>query len=87
MAPEAAPIAGAEATTKILWPDVDLFHRFVAGDHERFNQSLANALTLHKEYWTADEGRANDAGFPIDAESDYLPRHLLKGTWVGEFHT
>lgn len=105
LAPEAAPIAGPEATTKIIWPVVDLFHRFVTADHERFNQSLANALTLHKQYWTADEGRMNDArglvavgplamaclaydaGFPIEVESDYLPKHLLKGTWVGEFGT
>ncbi|WP_405618733.1 immunity 49 family protein [Streptomyces sp. NBC_00076] len=105
LAPEAAPIAGPEAITKILWPVVDLFHRFGAADHEQFNQSLANALTLHKQHWTADEDRANDvrglvavgplamtclaydAGFPVEVESDYLPMHLLKGTWVGEFPT
>ncbi|MFI6930404.1 immunity 49 family protein [Streptomyces sp. NPDC050287] len=105
LAPEAASIAGPEATTKLLWPVVDLFHRFVTADHERFNQSLANALNLHKQYWTADEDRTNDArglvpvgslamaclahdaGFPIEVESEYLPKHLLKGTWVGEFRT
>ncbi|MDH6630273.1 hypothetical protein M2271_008133 [Streptomyces sp. LBL] len=105
LAPEAAPIAGPEATTKVIWPVGDLFHLFGAADHEQFNQSLANALTLHKPYWTADEGHANDvrglvavgplamaclaydAGFPVEVESDYLPKHLLKGTWVGEFPT
>lgn len=30
---------------------------------------------------------AADAGFPIEIESDYLPLHLLKGTWAGEFPT
>ncbi|MBT2545641.1 immunity 49 family protein [Streptomyces sp. ISL-44] len=105
LAPEAAPISGPEMTTKILWPVVDLFHRFVTADHDQFNRSLTNALTLHKQYWTADEGLARDArglvaigplamaclaydaGFPVDVESEYLPKHLLKRTWVGEFTT
>ncbi|MER6910704.1 immunity 49 family protein [Streptomyces sp. NPDC000594] len=30
---------------------------------------------------------AQDAGFPVEVESGYLPKHLLKGTWVGEFPT
>ncbi|MEU9255053.1 immunity 49 family protein [Streptomyces sp. NPDC048270] len=105
LAPEAAPIAGPEMTTKILWPGVDLFHRFATADHDQFSRSLANALTLHKQYWTADEDRARDArglvpigplamvclaqdaGFPIDVESEYLPKHLVKRTWVGESTT
>ncbi|MGT2529101.1 immunity 49 family protein [Streptomyces nojiriensis] len=105
LAPQSAPIAGTEATTQVLWPVVDLFHRFVTADHDRFNRSLVNALTLHKQYWTADEDRArdarglvaigplamvclaHDAGFPVETQSDYLPRHLIARTWVGEFTT
>ncbi|WP_328631376.1 immunity 49 family protein [Streptomyces sp. NBC_00356] len=30
---------------------------------------------------------AHDAGFPVDIESDYLPRALLQGAWAGEFET
>lgn len=30
---------------------------------------------------------AYDAGFPIDVESDYLPKYLLEREWVGEFET
>ncbi|MFD9630215.1 immunity 49 family protein [Streptomyces violascens] len=30
---------------------------------------------------------AYDSGFPIDVESDYLPRSLLRRGWVGEFDT
>lgn len=30
---------------------------------------------------------AFDAGFPIEVESDYLPKHLLERTWVGEYET
>ncbi|MGK5530598.1 immunity 49 family protein [Streptomyces sp. URMC 129] len=30
---------------------------------------------------------AFDAGFPIEVESEYLPRHLLQRSWLGEFET
>lgn len=30
---------------------------------------------------------AHDAGRPIDVESEYLPEHLLKRSWLGEFPT
>ncbi|MFF8615080.1 immunity 49 family protein [Streptomyces sp. NPDC015350] len=30
---------------------------------------------------------AHDGKFPIDIESDYLPKHLLQHTWLGEFPT
>ncbi|MGW9030832.1 immunity 49 family protein [Streptomyces sp. NPDC055722] len=30
---------------------------------------------------------AHDGGFPIDVQSDYLPRALLEGAWAGEFET
>ncbi|MEU4873342.1 immunity 49 family protein [Streptomyces sp. NPDC021608] len=30
---------------------------------------------------------AYDAGRPIDVESEYLPEHLLKRSWLGEFPT
>ncbi|MFC8915131.1 immunity 49 family protein [Streptomyces sp. NPDC057116] len=102
-APGAAGTAGPELLSKILWPPIDLFHRFVTGDNERFNDSLADALRWHKEYWTADADRAQDsdglvalgplamacfaydAGFAIEVESEYLPRHLLRRSWAGEF--
>ncbi|MGW3316653.1 immunity 49 family protein [Streptomyces fungicidicus] len=30
---------------------------------------------------------AHDAGLPVEVESEYLPEHLLKRTWLGEFPT
>ncbi|MFJ4502134.1 immunity 49 family protein [Streptomyces sp. NPDC088864] len=30
---------------------------------------------------------AYDADFPLDIESDYLPKHLLQRSWLGEFPT
>jgi hypothetical protein len=30
---------------------------------------------------------ATEAGLTVDVESEYLPRHLLLGSWVGEYRT
>jgi hypothetical protein len=30
---------------------------------------------------------AYDAGFPIEVESEYLPKHLLEHSWIGELDT
>lgn len=30
---------------------------------------------------------AHDAGFSLSVESDYLPKHLITRSWVGEFDT
>lgn len=30
---------------------------------------------------------ANDAGFPIEIESDYLPKALVERAWVGKLDT
>ncbi|NKI44557.1 immunity 49 family protein [Streptomyces sp. LD120] len=30
---------------------------------------------------------AYDGGIPLNVASDYLPRHLLQRSWVGEFET
>ncbi|KOV78226.1 hypothetical protein ADL03_40545 [Nocardia sp. NRRL S-836] len=30
---------------------------------------------------------AKDAGLSVDVESEYLPKHLLLGSWVGEYRT
>lgn len=58
-------------------------------------------LQWHEEYW-AEEDRADrisglvalaivcfgqDAGIPIEVESEYVPATLLGGNWCGEFPT
>ncbi|WP_280671881.1 MULTISPECIES: immunity 49 family protein [unclassified Kitasatospora] len=104
-APENARIASNELMLKILYPPMELFQLYLRRGTASFNQSLVNALTWHKEYWTANKGRslsatglvalaplgmaclAHDADMPIDVESEYLPHHLLRRTWVGEFPT
>ncbi|MFJ3879142.1 immunity 49 family protein [Streptomyces sp. NPDC090077] len=56
--PAQVQIASPELMLKILYPPIDLFHRYATRDEERFNEVLAEALTWHKEYWTANEARA-----------------------------
>lgn len=103
--PEVAGIAGKELMLKILYPPLELFQLYLRRDTERFNVTLIDALTWHKEYWTANEARslsseglvalgplaiacmAYDADMPIEVESEYLPRALLKRNWVGEYDT
>ncbi|MFD5007250.1 immunity 49 family protein [Streptomyces mutabilis] len=103
--PERLQFIDREMMLKVLYPPINLFFRFVSGDPVKFNEALAQATQLHKEYWTADPEReetgsgdvaldvlaiaclAHDAGRPIEVESDYLPEHLLKRSWVGEFPT
>ncbi|MFF0888574.1 immunity 49 family protein [Streptomyces sp. NPDC003456] len=103
--PEAARIAGPELMLKILHPPLELFQRYLRRENEQFNTALVDALTRHKEYWTANEARslngeglvalgplavacmAYDADMPVEVESEYLPRALVKRSWVGEYDT
>ncbi|WNF27165.1 immunity 49 family protein [Streptomyces sp. C11-1] len=91
--------------SRITWPPMDLLRWRATGQHDEFNRALEEALRAHKDYWSADQERADscygwvalaplamacfalDAGFPIEVDSDYLPKHLLKATWAGEFPT
>ncbi|MET8401811.1 immunity 49 family protein [Streptomyces sp900116325] len=57
-APESAQVAGKELMLKVLYPPLELFHLYLRREAGRFNESLAKALTWHKEYWTANEARS-----------------------------
>ncbi|MFC7845766.1 immunity 49 family protein [Streptomyces sp. NPDC057382] len=48
--PEA--VADPETVSKLLYPPMEVFHRFIRKDPETFNQALARALELHKQYWS-----------------------------------
>ncbi|MFJ5800752.1 immunity 49 family protein [Streptomyces decoyicus] len=100
--PQAARIADEETLLKILYPPLELFQLYNRGEIEKFNASLAEFLTWHKQYWTGDEARslnsdglvalaplaiacmAYDNDFPIEIDSEYLPKELLQFGWVGE---
>ncbi|WP_406450308.1 immunity 49 family protein [Streptomyces sp. NBC_00876] len=101
--PDVTEIAPRDWLQNISYPPINLFYQFVKHDHDGFNAALAEALELHKKYWTRDEDRAEDikglwaigplaiaclaydGDFPIDVESEYLPKHLLQRSWVVEF--
>ncbi|MFB7596057.1 immunity 49 family protein [Streptomyces sp. NPDC056160] len=103
--PQHARIAGPELMLKILYPPLELFQHYLRRESEQFNATLVDALTWHKEYWTANEARslsgeglvalaplaiacmAYDADMSIEVESGYIPRALLKRSWVGEYDT
>ncbi|MER6125487.1 immunity 49 family protein [Streptomyces sp. NPDC001795] len=53
-------VADPETVGKLLYPPMEMFHRFIRKDHAGFNQALANALQWHKEYWS-EESRALQA--------------------------
>ncbi|GAA2659252.1 MULTISPECIES: immunity 49 family protein [Actinosynnema] len=104
--PERARFAAGELMLKLLYPPINLFHRFLADQHEGVNEALVGALEAHRSYWSGEEDErdrssagcvalaplaltcmAHDAEFPIDVESGYLPEHLVRRTWLGEFPT
>ncbi|MGW4560910.1 immunity 49 family protein [Streptomyces sp. NPDC004561] len=103
--PSVARIAPRDLLDGQLYPPINLFYHFVRKDEEGFSPALAEALRLHKTYWTLTEERekdidgsialgplaiaclAYDGGFPIEVESEYLPKHLLQRSWLGEFPT
>ncbi|MBK6042040.1 immunity 49 family protein [Streptomyces sp. MBT55] len=103
--PAVARIAPQDLLQAVLHPPINLFYHYVRNDRDGFTPALADALKLHKTYWTLTEDRATDidgsialaplaiaclaydADFPLDIESDYLPKHLLQRTWIGEFPT
>ncbi|MGI5470646.1 immunity 49 family protein [Streptomyces sp. CA-132043] len=103
--PEVATNTPRDLLQHVLYPPINLFHRFVRKDEQGFNEALAESLELHKHYWTADEQReqsvagmlalgplaiaclAYDGEIPVEIESEYLPKHLLRRSWLGEFAT
>ncbi|SDG14115.1 Immunity protein 49 [Streptomyces griseoaurantiacus] len=48
-------VADPETVSKLLYPPMEMFHRFIRKDHTGFNQALTNALVLHREYWTEED--------------------------------
>ncbi|MFD4274105.1 immunity 49 family protein [Streptomyces cyaneofuscatus] len=103
--PNVARIAPQDLLQAVLYPPINLFYHYIRNDRDGFAPALADALKLHKTYWTLNQDRAKDidgsialgplaiaclaydAEFPLDIESDYLPKHLLQRTWIGEFPT
>lgn len=60
-APEATQNPDKDLVSKISYPPMILLYRVIRRDPAEFNAALSDALRWHKEYWTADEARADSA--------------------------
>ncbi|WP_242581742.1 immunity 49 family protein [Streptomyces sp. MST-110588] len=61
--PDIATITPRDLLQCILYPPIHLFYLFVRKDHEGFNQALAEALELHKAYWSREDRSDDIAGY------------------------
>ncbi|MET8177061.1 immunity 49 family protein [Streptomyces clavifer] len=43
-----------ESAGKLMYPPMEMFHRFIRKDHAGFTQALTTALQWHKEYWSEE---------------------------------
>ncbi|OKJ76195.1 immunity 49 family protein [Streptomyces sp. CB02460] len=58
--PSVAQIAPRDLMDGILYPPINLFYHYVRQDRDGFTPALADALKLHKAYWTLTEERTAD---------------------------
>ncbi|MFJ3977549.1 immunity 49 family protein [Streptomyces sp. NPDC090021] len=58
--PEVAHSHPQDLLQGLLYPPINLFHTFVRKNVDGFGPALAEALNLHKSYWTLTEERAED---------------------------
>ncbi|MCX5013157.1 immunity 49 family protein [Streptomyces sp. NBC_00555] len=58
--PEVVQVAPRDLLQGILYPPINLFYHFVRKDEAGFSPALADALKLHKAYWTLNEDREAD---------------------------
>lgn len=59
-ATEPDTVGDPETVGKLIYPPMEMFHRFIRKDTEGFTTALTNAVQLHKEYWT-EESRSFQA--------------------------
>jgi hypothetical protein len=100
--PDKIPEMTIDATLNITVPEIELIIRFLEGDAQAFNASLAKALECHKKLWSSNEQMAGDprgfivigplgiacyaydAGFPIEVESEYIPKYILEKQYLAK---
>lgn len=59
-APEHLEHFPAAPVLQLYYPPMELFYHLTQREEAKFNASLANALELHKRYWTTEEERLRD---------------------------
>ncbi|MET1072735.1 MAG: immunity 49 family protein [Umezawaea sp.] len=57
-APDALRYSSPEFVAHIAYPPIKMFYQLLRRDSEKFTDALVQALTLHRDYWSA-EGRAD----------------------------
>ncbi|AXE88398.1 immunity 49 family protein [Streptomyces sp. Go-475] len=55
-------VADPETVGKLVYPPMEMFHRFIRKDHEGFNRALTQALELHKQYWSEEDRAVSISG-------------------------
>src|SRR5699024_11038876 len=58
--PDRVDFGDANLLNKITFPQMNTFLRLVEGDKDKFNEALAQGLTLFHEYHTSSEEQASD---------------------------
>lgn len=56
--PDTIRYADPSSVLLTMYPPMDLLTHLVQGDQDKFNTALAQALELHKDYWTREDDRA-----------------------------
>lgn len=59
--PDVLQVTDRETMLRIIYPPMNLFYRYIVGDHQAFNAELAKAVQWHRDYWTRDEERASES--------------------------
>ncbi|MGW2256158.1 immunity 49 family protein [Kitasatospora sp. NPDC001660] len=55
-------VADPEAVGLLVYPPMELFHRFIRRDHAGFNRALNDALEWHKQYWSKEDRALRSSG-------------------------
>ncbi|MFE2409786.1 immunity 49 family protein [Kitasatospora sp. NPDC059408] len=61
-ATDPATVSDPETVAHLVYPSMELFHRFVRRDHAGFNRALTEALEWHKQYWSQGDRALRASG-------------------------
>ncbi|WIX85452.1 immunity 49 family protein [Amycolatopsis sp. DG1A-15b] len=53
----------ADAVLQRYYPPIEMFYHLTQRDDAKFNKSLANALELHKRFWSTEDQRTSPFGY------------------------
>ncbi|WP_328926886.1 immunity 49 family protein [Streptomyces sp. NBC_00190] len=56
-------VADPQMVGRLVYPPMEMFHRFIRKDNDGFNRALATALDWHKDYWSEESRALQASGF------------------------